>query len=177
MCLLQPAYAQYPKPPEVGIKALDFELPIAGDDGSLKLSERYADGPVVLIVLRGFPGYQCGMCSQQVSSLLNRAKTFEKNAKSVILVYPGEDDSLEKRADEFMRGRRLPAPFVMVRDPGMKMVSDWGLRWNAPRETAYPSTFIINQDGEIAWKKVSTSHGGRTTADEILKAIKKTSGR
>ncbi|QDT01646.1 AhpC/TSA family protein [Rubripirellula lacrimiformis] len=159
--------------PDVGQKVADFDLPIVGGDQMLKLSDQYAEGPVVVIVLRGFPGYQCPLCSRQIGALTNRIKTIAKTAKRVILVYPGPASMLDDHATDFMGSRKLPAPIVMVRDPDMEMVNRWGLRWNAPRETAYPATYVINSDGEVAWRLISDSHGGRSTATDIIKALDK----
>ncbi len=53
------------------------------------------------------------------------------------------------------------------------MVQEWGLRWNASNETAYPATYVVNRHGRIAWKKVSSSHAGRSTVEEILKELRK----
>ena len=58
----------------VGDKAPDFDLPIQGKDAYLSLSGLVEDGPVVVIVLRGYPGYKCQFCSSQVGSMLNRAR-------------------------------------------------------------------------------------------------------
>jgi len=49
----------------------------------------------------------------------------------------------------------------------------YGLRWNAPNETAYPSTYVVDKQGKIVFAKTSKSHGGRASADEILKALSK----
>jgi peroxiredoxin len=161
--------------PEVGDKAPNFDLPIVGskEEEYLQLDDEVKQGAVVVIVLRGFPGYQCPLCSRQVGALINRAKALAEAAHRVILVYPGEPDLLQRHADEFVGSRAMPSPIVMVRDPGMKMVTDWGLRWDAPRETAYPATYIIKKNGRIAWSKISTSHAGRTTADEIINELRK----
>lgn len=161
------------EPLDVGQKVTDFELPVVGDDGYVMLSDEYKQGPVVVIVLRGYPGYQCPLCSGQVASLANRAKALAKNAHRVILVYPGPATELERHAEEFMGARSLPEPLVLVRDADMNMVDDWGLRWDAVKETAYPSTYVIDASGRVAWKKVSTSHAGRSTAEEILKELQK----
>ena len=165
------------KPLEVGDRAPDFELPIQGQDQYLKLSKLIDDGPVVVVVLRGFPGYQCPICSRQVGSLRSRAKRLETalggKPNRVVMVYPGPENQLERKASEFVGQRRMPAPLVLVRDPDMEMVSEWGLRWDAPRETAYPSAFLIGPGRKVAWAKVSQSHGGRATVEEILRAIDK----
>ena len=163
------------KRPEVGEKAPDFDLPIVGskEDDYVQLEDEVEQGAVVVVLLRGYPGYQCPLCSRQVGALINRARALSEVAHRVILVYPGEPNLLERHADEFIGSRAVPDPLVLVRDPGMKMVADWGLRWDAPRETAYPATFVIKKNGRIAWSKISDSHAGRTTADEIITQLRK----
>ena len=158
---------------EVGEKARNFDLPLVGEDDYVELKDLYDDGPVVVIVLRGYPGYQCMLCRQQLGAMINRAKALKVAVHKVVLVYPGESADLERHAKQFMGSRSIPEPFVLVRDPGLKMVDDWGLRWKAPRETAYPATYIINSNGRVAWRKISDNHGGRVTAQEILQQLKK----
>ncbi len=158
---------------KVGEKAPNFNLPIVGSDDYLELEEAYASGPIAVVVLRGYPGYQCPLCNQQVGALINRAKALAKEADRVILVYPGEPSELERHAEEFIGSRAVPEPLVLVRDPAMRMVQEWGLRWNAPRESAYPATFVINKNGRVQWSKISESHAGRSTAEEILRQLRK----
>ena len=57
--------------------------------------------------------------------------------------------------------------------PSAKSPRQYGLRWDAPQETAYPSTFLIDSKGVIFFSKISKSHGGRTTATEVLEELKK----
>lgn len=45
-------------PPIIGGKASDFALSTV-DGKSIRLSEVTSNGPAVLVVLRGYPGYQC----------------------------------------------------------------------------------------------------------------------
>ena len=158
---------------DVGERVVDFELPVVGSEEYLSLSDEYEQGAVVVVVLRGYPGYQCPVCSRQVGSLANRAKGLAGQAHRVILVYPGEGTLLKRHAGQFMGSRSLPQPLVLVRDDEMKMVASWGLRWRAHRETAYPATYIIGRNGRIRWKKVSESHAGRSTVEEILKELRK----
>lgn len=161
------------KGPAKGEAAPEFNLPVVGENDFLSLKDANATGPVVVVVLRGFPGYQCPLCSQQVGALVNRAAALEKLTKRVILVYPGEASMLDKHAEEFKGSRTLPAPLIMVRDPAMKMVTAYNLRWTAPRETAYPATFVIDKNGQVQWSKVSDSHSGRTNVEEILEQLRK----
>ena len=158
---------------QVDDRVHDFDLPIVGSNDYLRLSDQYRQGAVVVVVLRGYPGYQCPICMRHVATLANRATTLKRFATKVILVYPGASESLEKRAEEFAGKRRLPEPMVIVRDDQMDTVREWGLGWDARSETAYPATYVIDRNGRIRWKKVSTSHAGRSTVEEILKELRK----
>ncbi len=161
------------KGPAVGDLAPDFNLPVVGEDDFLTLKDALADGPVVVVVLRGYPGYQCPLCSEQIGTLMNRAPALAKLSKHVILIYPGEASALEKHSEEFLGSRSLPEPLTIVRDPEMKMITEYGLRWNSPKETAYPAAFVIDKNGRVKWSKVSDSHAGRATAEEIINELRK----
>ncbi len=157
-------------PPKVGAIADDFELrSVAG--GSVKLSQIAEQGPVVLVVLRGFPGYQCPICNQQVGQFLAEADKFKAAGANVLFVYPGPSQNLAKRAEEFLRDQTIPNHFQLLVDPDYEFTKKYHLRWNANNETAYPSTFVMQKDRKITFAKVSQSHGGRTKPDEILKAL------
>ena len=160
------------EPPKVGEESKDFELAsLAGE--KVKLSKLTAKGPVVLVVLRGYPGYQCPICSRQFGNLIGKAEEFKKAGAQVLLVYPGPSDKLQERAKEFVKGKDYPDHFHILLDPDYKFTKDYNLRWEAKNETAYPSTFVIDTKGKIQFTKVSKSHGDRTDTGDILKAIAK----
>ncbi|RYX85545.1 peroxiredoxin family protein [bacterium] len=175
-----PAYAQEadapapqtkaPQPPKVGEIAPDFELK-AIDGTKVKLSEQTTKGPVVLIELRGFPGYQCPICTAQVGQLINKAQEFSKAKAQVILVYPGPAEGLKDRAGEFVRGKDMPANFYLLLDPDFAVTNKYGLRWDAQNETSYPSTFVLDNTRKVLFAKVSHSHGDRASTEEILAAL------
>ena len=163
-----------PHPPKVGEEAPDFEL--ADTDGkTVSLKKLAAEKPVVLLVLRGWPGYQCPLCSRQVGEFLAKKAELDKHGAAVVLVYPGPADSLADHAKEFEdQGKwELPANFHYVTDPDYKFTSAWGLRWEAERETAYPSTFLIGKDQKIKFAKTSTTHGDRAAAATVLDELAK----
>jgi peroxiredoxin len=54
------------------------------------------------------------------------------------------------------------------------MTNLYGLCWDAPHETVYPSTFILDKNGKILFQKISHSHGDRTSAEEVLGQLKTT---
>ena len=173
LSLLMVALAVAQKPagiPRQGYKAPDFTLNTL-DQKPLTLSELTADSSVVLVVLRGYPGYQCPICTMQVADLRKHSQEFSDLNAKVMLVYPGPAEDLGERAGEFLKGRELPENFSLVSDPGYKFTEAYGLRWDAPRETAYPSTFVIDRQGTIRYVKTSKTHGGRAKTKDLLKAL------
>lgn len=162
--------------PVVGEKAPD--VPFKTVDGeTLLLSELTGRGPVVLVVLRGYPGYQCPYCNRQVQDFLQAAPDFNARGAHVVLVYPGPPGEAERRGAEFVMGKQLPANFDLALDPGYEFTSRYGLRWDAPRETAYPATFVIDRSGVVSFAKIVKSHGGRTTAKEVIEVLPRPQGQ
>src|SRR3954468_12392231 len=62
--------------PQVGDTAPDFTLRTL-DDRAVELKALAEKSPVVLVVLRGWPGYQCPMCTKQVHDLTAHAAEFK----------------------------------------------------------------------------------------------------
>ena len=169
---LLPLVAVTPAPPAVGEKAPDFALSTP-EGKTVRLSATLLKGPVVLVVLRGYPGYQCPYCNRQVQDFIRNSSRLADAGAQVVMVYPGPPQGLGSRANEFLAGERLPDNFDLVLDPGYEFTKLYGLRWDAAGETAYPSTFLIDQQGVIFFGKISKEHGGRTTAAEIVAALAK----
>ena len=159
-------------PPAVGDKAPDFTLNDLKEH-PVTLASQLKKGPVVLVLLRGYPGYQCPFCTQQVGAFMGKSKEFEKAKAQIIMVYPGPSQELKQHADEFLHEKTLPANIQLVMDPDYAFTKRYDLRWDAPGETSYPSTFVINRQGKIRYVKISHSHGDRPSADEVLKALGK----
>jgi thioredoxin-dependent peroxiredoxin len=153
-------------PPAVGEKAPDFTLNNL-DGKPVKLSDKTAKGQVVLIVLRGYPGYQCPLCNRQVKEFASKAAEFE--GKQILLIYPGP----AAKAAEFVMDKNLPANIELLIDPDYTFTNQYGLRWDAPQETAFPSTFLLDSKRMVFFSKISKTHGGRTTVPEVLSELKK----
>jgi peroxiredoxin Q/BCP len=169
-CLCPNARGEESSTPKVGAKAVDFTLDDLGGK-SVSLSEVVKSGPVVLVVLRGWPGYQCPLCTRQVGEFLGHAKEFKGAGATVVMVYPGPADQLKEHAKEFFKDKDISDTFRLLTDPDFKFTKAYGLRWDAPNETAYPSTFVIGRESIVSFAKVSKAHGGRASATDVLKAI------
>jgi peroxiredoxin len=159
--------------PDVGSKAPNFTLSTP-EGTAVHLSDLTAKGRVVLIVLRGYPGYQCPYCQRQAHDFQLNADKFTTLGVQLLLIYPGPPAELDQHAQEFLAKQgSLPANFHLVIDPDYKVTNQYSLRWDAPHETAYPATFVIDQHGTITYRKISHSHGGRTSADDVLTELAK----
>ena len=157
-------------PPATGERAPDFSLATI-DGAAVTLAGELARGPVVLIVGRGWVGYQCPFCTRQFGDFLRHAKDIEAADARVVWIYPGPADQVRQRAQEATSGEPLPANFTVLLDPGYAFTAAWGLRWDAPNETAYPATFVIDRGGVVRFSLVSRTHDGRATAAQALEAL------
>lgn len=159
--------------PKVGDEAKDFDLPaLGGEKGdTVKLSGLTAKGPVVLVVLRGYPGYQCPLCTRQFGEFLAKADEFKAAGTQVAFVYPGPADKLTNHAGDFVKGKDYPKHYTVLLDPDYTFTKAYGLRWDAKNETAYPATFVIDAKRAVTFAKVSKTHGDRTSVADVLKAV------
>jgi thioredoxin-dependent peroxiredoxin len=157
--------------PKVGETAPNFTLTTL-DNRSVELKPLTATTRVVLVVLRGWPGYQCPLCTRQVQDFVAHAREFAERNVQVVMVYPGPAEQLKAHAGEFLQDKQWPANFLFVIDPDYTFTTAYGLRWEAKKETAYPSTFVIERGGVIGFAHISDSHGNRLSAQRTLEQLK-----
>jgi peroxiredoxin len=154
--------------PAVGTKAPDFTLSTPTGK-TVTLSAEQSGHDLVLVILRGFPGYQCPYCVKQVHDFVDHASDFKAKNTRVLLIYPGPPADLDQHAKAFLEKQaELPSNIVLVTDPDYKVTNLYGLRWDAPHETAYPSTFLLDKKGTVVFEKISHSHGDRLSAQDAL---------
>jgi peroxiredoxin len=170
MVLTGLAFAQ-PAAPGVGRKAPEFAL-TDGTGATVVLSQERVQAAIVLVVGRGWPGYQCPFCTRQFGEFRSHAKDLQAAGARVFWIYPGPADELAKHAAVFTGPDPLPSNFRVLIDPGYTFTNAYGLRWDAPHETAYPATFVIDREGIIRFANVSLEHGGRTPVAAVLKALR-----
>lgn len=167
-CSLFFAVSAFGQTPAEGAKAPDFTLSTPTGK-AVTLSTEQKGHDLVLVILRGFPGYQCPYCVKQVHDFAEHASDFAAKNTKLLLVYPGPPAELDQHAKEFLEKQAgLPSNVVLVTDPDYKVTNLYGLRWDAPHETAYPSTFVLDKQGMIVFEKISHSHGDRLSAQDAL---------
>ncbi len=158
-------------PPAVGDTAPNFTLRTL-DDRTVELYKLTAERPVVLVVLRGWPGYQCPNCTRQAHDYVARAAEFAAHGAQMLMVYPGPAEALQAHAQLFLTDKQWPAEFHFVIDPDYAFTNAYGLRWDAKKETAYPSTFVLDGKNRVRFALVSHTHGGRAEIDQVLAVLK-----
>lgn len=172
-CLLLGPAAVFAQTPAIGQPAPLFTLKTV-DGGVVMLRAVESRGPTALIVLRGYPGYQCPFCVKQVHDFIEKADKFAALHTEVVLVYPGPPGDLDAHAREFLAKQNpLPDGMQLLLDPDYTVTNQYGLRWDAPHETAYPSTFLLDRHGVITFEKISKGHGDRTSAEDVLTELRK----
>jgi len=157
-------------PPAVGDTAPDFTLKTL-DAKPVELKQLTAESPVVLVVLRGWPGYQCPLCTRQVHDFVPHASEIASAGGKLLVVYPGPAQNLQAHAQEFLRDKNWPKDFPFVIDPDYTFTTAYGLRWDANGETAYPSTFVIDKKQKIRFAHISKQHGDRVSAATVVKEL------
>ena len=159
--------ATAPHRPQVGELAPNFTLTTL-DERTAELKALVEAQPVVLVVLRGWPGYQCPLCTRQVQDFVAKAAEFRQRGARVVMVYPGPAEQLKAHAGEFLRDKQWPEEFVFLLDPDYRFTIAYGLRWDAKKETAYPSTFVLERGGKVRFAHVSKTHGDRLGAAKAI---------
>lgn len=174
-CLFFSSLSALGQTPSVGEAVPAFSLKtVDGKSVSLRTVEQH--GPTALVVLRGYPGYQCPFCVKQVHDFIENADKFAALGTEVVLIYPGPPGDLDVHAREFLAKQNpMPAGMYLLLDPDFTVTNQYGLRWDAPHETAYPSTFLLDRKGVVFFRKISKGHGDRTSAADILAELQKQS--
>jgi peroxiredoxin len=158
--------------PRPGDKAPEFALSRL-DGTTVRLAALRERGPVVVLILRGWIGYQCPICQRQVGQYLGAARDFQSLRTSVVLVYPGPPDVVRPRAEDFVTGKTLPDDFHFVIDPDLTAINAFGVRWKAPDQHAYPSTFVVDAKGTVRFAHVGASAGDRPPVAQVLEAVRR----
>jgi peroxiredoxin len=156
--------------PELGEQAKDFELSNLNGK-KFRLSELLKKGPVVVVLLRGYPGHFCPYCEQQIKRLKSHSVKIRDAKATVLLVYPSSRFTLKTFAEKFRDDQVLPAHFHLLLDEEHQFIDAYHLEWKDSKETVFPTTLVIDTDGKIKFKKISMTHGNRATPEEVLQAL------
>jgi peroxiredoxin len=123
---------------------------------------------VVLIVMRGFPGYVCPSCSAQTSRLIGNYPEFVKRNAEVLVVFPGARDHLP----DFVKASQAEAantavPFPILLDENFQAVDQLHIRG----DLAKPSTYLIDKQGQVRFAYVGATSADRPSVKALLQQL------
>jgi peroxiredoxin len=147
------------------VAATDLDLVLKAPDGkSVDLKQYRGKKNLVLVIMRGYPGFVCPNCSAQTSRLVSNYEEFVKRNTEIVVVYPGPAEHLQEYINvSRAQAGNLPVPFPILLDEKFAAVDRLGIRG----DLAKPSTYILDKEGQVRFAYV-----GATTADRpSLKAI------
>lgn len=121
--------------------------------------------PVVVVVMRGFPGFVCPNCSAQTSRLIRNYPEFARRGAELLVVYPGPKDSLAAFVAQSRReADNAAVPFPLLLDPDFAAVNKLGIR----ADLARPSTYVLDKAGEVRFAYVGASTADRPSVKAML---------
>ena len=167
-----------------GDRAPDFELPDA-TGGTVRLSDRLAEGPVVLTFYRGA---WCPYCNTQLRDYQEALDQIRAAGASLVAVSPQTPDgSMSMQEKNDLR-------FAVLSDVGNEVSRDYGLVFqvDSPTRERYravgieldsingtdawelpvPATYVIRPDGTIATAFVEADYTQRASARQVLDALR-----
>ena len=149
---------------EIGDKISDFAL-VDHHGETVKLSERLADGPVVLAF---FPAAFTGVCTAEMCEFRDSLKEFEDLSASVL----GVSVDIRFSLAEFAKQQNLNFP--LLSDFNKEVITELGVRddnFIGMKGVAQRSVFVVKPDQTIAYKWVAENPGVSPDLDETRKAL------
>ncbi|MBT3374140.1 MAG: redoxin family protein [Lentisphaerae bacterium] len=126
---------------------------------------------VLLVFMRGFPGYVCPTCTRHTAQLIERADELKERNAEVLLVYPGPTESIPQfvtSVSDLLKGSltgELPVPILL--DVDLAAVKAVGIE----SDLAWPASFIIGVDGLVKYGYIGKNYADRPTVDDVLGAL------
>ncbi|MBE0663363.1 MAG: AhpC/TSA family protein [Bacteroidales bacterium] len=171
---------------EAGVNAPDFiATVINGNNFSLK--DALTEGPVVLVFYRG---HWCPVCNKHLGVLQDSLQYIQNMGAKVIAISPEKPELLAKTTEKtgadftilYDEGYRISDAYDVTFTPGGMDRTMYNTFLGANLKEAHsddsqrlpiPATFVIGQDGKIAWRHFDPDYKKRSTVSEILDALSK----
>ena len=131
---------------------------------------------VVLVFLRGFSGEICPYCQTQSSRLIANYQQFADRDAEILLVYPGDPDTVGPFLEAVAKaGQTMAAdvPFPVLLDEGLKAVDFFQIRDNL----ALPATFILDRQGAVRFAYVGSGVSDRPSVKALLAQLDLVQGK
>jgi peroxiredoxin len=173
---------------EIGDTAPDFTLPdVHGNP--VNLADRLAAGPVVLIFYRG--GW-CPYCNIQLRALQRELPAMSDLGASLIAIAPQDPDNTLTTTE------KNELAFEVLSDTACAVAENYGIAFELPDDLKaiytgmgnvlpetnsgkdwrlpIPATFVVGQDGRLAFVDIDADYRNRAEPADVLKALESISG-
>lgn len=170
---------------KVGDRAADFSLPSARG-GSISLKDLRQKGPVIVTFYRG---NWCPYCNGAMKELQSAWPQFQALGASLVAISP------QSIAQTQAMQKKYNLPFAVASDPGQKTARQYGLVYTVPEaylkklrgffvelkdynggrgnELPLTATYIVTQDGRIAYAFIDPNYKLRAKPATLLKVLQR----
>jgi peroxiredoxin len=158
---------------------------IDADSVKFDLTESLKQGPVVVIFYRG---YWCPVCNKHLKQIQDSLSLISNKGATVVAVSPQKPEYLEKMEE------KTGVKFRLLYDDGYKIANAYDVTFTPKKSeliiynTALganlkethsddsqrlpiPATYLISQDGVIAWRQFDPDYKKRSSVNDIIRAI------
>ena len=121
----------------------------------------------MLVFTRGFSGQLCPYCTTQTSRLIANYDQIQERDTEVLLVYPGSKAQLPQFKEASTESSNSEFPFPVLLDEDLAAVNRLGIA----AQLAFPSTFIIDKQGQVRLSYVGSHPADRPSIKAILSQL------
>lgn len=153
--------------PSTNLSELEF---VDREGKAIDLKQYLGKSNIVLVVMRGFPGFVCPYCTAQTSRLIRSFEEFEKRNAQILVVYPGPTEHVPdfvQSSQTYADGKSPPFPILL--DQGFDVVKRLGITG----DLAKPSTYIMDTEGRVRFAYVGASTSDRPSLAAMLAQLDK----
>ncbi len=134
----------------------------------IHLRESLPNKKILLVILRGFAGSVCLVCSSQTIALSKNIDKFREKNTEVVLVYPGKMEAIPHfiaSVQSMEEDTELPFPILL--DVSLGLVNSFKISGSL----AKPTSILIDENDIIRYAYVGKHPGDRPTIENLLQII------
>lgn len=151
-------------------KKLSFGRFLRADGELVDIKDYEGKKNILLVILRGFAGSICLVCSSQTLALSQTAESFRAKNTEILLMYPGKGESVPEfleALNKFQPG--YEPPFSVLMDVDLEFINTMNLQASLAR----PTSIILDKNGIIRYAYIGQNPTDRPNVPILLQEIEK----
>lgn len=142
----------------------DFELPVAGQRASIKLSDYHHKQVIVLVFTRIFTEKQyCPFCYPHILSMVETYKQFEKLGAEVLMI----TSTTMQQSKVIQRDLDITMPLLVDSDCKIFRQYGTGQALGAP----LPAQFVVDRSGKLTFQHLFSFAHTNASSERLLWAV------